>query len=121
MSAFADIEAIGPLRVWGDVVAREIHGEASTLAVVELGPGAVVPEHQHPNEQLGLVIRGTLEFRVGSETKKLGPGATWCIPSDVPHEVRAGPEGAVVVDVFAPVRSDWGQLDRSEPTAPAWP
>jgi quercetin dioxygenase-like cupin family protein len=121
VSAFADIEAIGPLRVWGDVVAREIHGEASTLAVVELGPGAVVPEHQHPNEQLGLVIRGTLEFRVGRETRELRPGATWCIPSDVPHEVRAGPEGAVVVDVFAPVRSDWGALERSEPSPPAWP
>ena len=77
MSAFADIEAIGPLRVWDNVVAREVHGEQSTLAVVELGPGAVVPEHHHANEQLGLVIRGTLEFRVGAETKELGPGATW--------------------------------------------
>ena len=43
MSAFADIEAIGPLRVWDDVVAREVHGEQSTLAVVELGPGASSP------------------------------------------------------------------------------
>ena len=121
MSAFADIEAIGPLRVWNDVVAREVHGEQSTLAVVELGPGAIVPEHQHANEQLGLVIRGALEFRVGSETKELGPGATWCIPGDVPHEVRAGPEGAVVIDVFAPARTDWGELERSEPVTPAWP
>jgi quercetin dioxygenase-like cupin family protein len=121
MSAFEDIETIGPLRVWKDVVAREVHGEQSTLAVVELAPGAVVPEHHHANEQLGLVIRGTVEFRVGNETKELAPGATWCIPGDVPHEVRAGPEGAVVVDVFAPARADWGALERSEPSAPAWP
>ena len=121
MSAFEEIEAIGPLRVWNDVVAREVHGEQSTLAVVELGPGAIVPEHRHPNEQLGLVIRGTLEFRVGTETRELGPGGTWCIPGDMPHEVKAGPEGAVVIDIFAPVRSDWGALERSEPTTPAWP
>ena len=70
MSAFEDIEAIGPLRVWDDVVAREVHGEQSTLAVVELAAGAVVPEHHHANEQLGLVIRGSVEFRVGTETQE---------------------------------------------------
>lgn len=121
MSAFDDIEAIGPLRVWDDVVAREVHGEQSTLAVVELEPGALVPEHHHANEQLGLVIRGSVTFRVADETKELGPGATWSIPADVPHEVRAGPEGAVVIDVFAPARADWGGLEREEPRAPHWP
>jgi quercetin dioxygenase-like cupin family protein len=105
----------------GDVAGREVNGEQATLAVVELGPGALVPEHRHPNEQLGLVITGTLAFRVGAETKELGPGSTWCIPADVPHEVRAGPEGAVVVDVFAPARADWGDLERDEPRAPRWP
>jgi quercetin dioxygenase-like cupin family protein len=121
VSAFDDIREIGPLRVWGDVAGREVNGEQATLAVVELGPGALVPEHRHPNEQLGLVITGTLAFRVGAETKELGPGSTWCIPGDVPHEVRAGPEGAVVIDVFAPARADWGDLERDEPRAPRWP
>ena len=93
MSAFEDIEAIGPLRVWNDVVAREVHGEQSTLAVVELGPGAIVPEHQHPNEQLGLVIRGTLEFRVGSETKELGPGGDLVHPRRRPARGPSRPGG----------------------------
>jgi mannose-6-phosphate isomerase-like protein (cupin superfamily) len=102
-------------------VAREVHGEQSTLAVVELEPGALVPEHHHANEQLGLVLQGTVTFRVADETKELGPGGTWCIPADVPHEVSAGPEGAVVIDIFAPVRADWGSLRREEPRAPNWP
>jgi mannose-6-phosphate isomerase-like protein (cupin superfamily) len=112
MSAFGDIKAIGPLRVWDDVVAREIHGQQSTLAVVE---------HRHANEQLGLVIQGGVTFRVGDETTELGPGGTWNIPADVPHEVRAGHEGAVVIDIFAPVRADWGTLEREEARAPSWP
>jgi quercetin dioxygenase-like cupin family protein len=58
---------------------------------------------------------------VGDETKELGPGSTWSIPSDVPHEVRAGPEGAVVIDVFAPPRDDWGGVERDEPRTPHWP
>jgi quercetin dioxygenase-like cupin family protein len=122
MSTFGDIEAVGPLQIWDDVVAREIHGEQTTLAVVELEPGALVPEHHHASEQLGLVISGSVDFRVAEETQELGPGGTWNIPSDVPHEVRAGPEGAVVIDIFSPTReADWHGLEREEPRTPRWP
>ncbi len=121
MSAFDDIAAVGPLRIWDGVVAREIRGEQTTMAVVELDPKSVVPEHHHVSEQLGLVIRGSVAFRVRDETRELGPGATWSVPSDVPHEVRAGPEGAVVLDVFSPPRHDWSGIERDEPRAPRWP
>jgi quercetin dioxygenase-like cupin family protein len=122
MSAFEDIRAVGPLRIWDDVVAREVHGQQTTLAVVELEPNALVPEHHHISEQLGLVIRGSVSFRIGDEEAELGPGGTWNIPSDVPHEVRAGPDGAVVIDVFSPTReSDWGSLEREAPRTPQWP
>ena len=122
MSAFEDIEAVGPLRSWDDVVAREVHGRQATLAVVELEPDALVPEHHHVSEQLGMVIQGSVSFRVADEERALGPGATWNIPSDVPHEVRAGPEGAVVIDVFSPTREgDWQGLEREEPRSPRWP
>jgi quercetin dioxygenase-like cupin family protein len=122
MSTFENIEALGPLRIWGDVVAREIHGAQTTLAVVELEPEALVPEHRHVSEQLGLVLQGSVSFRVGDEEVELGPGGTWNIPSDVPHEVRAGPEGAVVIDVFSPTReADWQDLEREDPRPPVWP
>jgi quercetin dioxygenase-like cupin family protein len=68
-----------------------------------------------------MVIEGTLTFRIGDETRELGPGQTWSIPSNVPHEVTAGPDGAVVIDVFAPVRADWDELEKSEPRPSRWP
>jgi quercetin dioxygenase-like cupin family protein len=88
---------------------------------VELAPGALVAEHAHENAQLGLVIRGSVEFRIGDEACELGPGGTWRIPPNVPHEVTAGTDGAVVIDVFAPAREDWGALERTELRAPRWP
>ena len=78
-------------------------------------------EHYHPNEQLGIVVRGTVSFRVADETRELGPGGTWRIPSNVPHEVHAGAEGAVVLDVFAPRRDDWRELERGAAKPPRWP
>jgi hypothetical protein len=39
----------------------------------------------------------------------------------VPHAVDVGPDGAVVIDVFAPVRGDWAAIETSEPREPRWP
>jgi quercetin dioxygenase-like cupin family protein len=111
------------LEIWGETVrARRVEGERITLAIVELAPNAVVPEHRHAAEQLGLVIRGRMHFTVDGETRDLGPGGTWRILGDRPHDVVAGPEGAVVIDVFTPVRSDWADRRIVEPApTPRWP
>ena len=121
MGALDDLQGMAPLGVWDGVIARTVEGERVSLAVIELEPDSVVPEHSHENEQLGLVIQGTVTFRVGTETRELGPGGTWRIPSNTPHEVRTGPDGAVVIDVFAPVRADWAELDVLEPQPLIWP
>jgi quercetin dioxygenase-like cupin family protein len=121
LAGFDDLRGLPLIQVWDTVAARAIHGERQSLAVVELDPNAVVPEHRHESEQLGLVITGSLEFRIGDETRELGPGEAWTIPSNVPHEVTAGPEGAVVIDVFAPVREDWRSLEIAQARAPRWP
>lgn len=111
------------LRIWGDTVqARRLQGERITLAIVELAPNAVVPEHTHAAEQLGMVITGQMHFTVDGETRDLGPGGTWRILGNRPHDVVAGPEGAVVIDVFTPIRSDWADREVVEPApAPRWP
>jgi quercetin dioxygenase-like cupin family protein len=123
VSHLVDIESVPVIDVWGDAVrARRIQGDRLTLAVVELAPDAVVPGHQHEAEQLGMVIEGSVLFTIGDERRELGPGGTWLIPSNVPHQVTTGPHGATVIDLFAPPRDDWDAL----PAAPAhaaerWP
>src|SRR3954465_423066 len=110
-----------PLRIWDGIAARAVHGELVSFAVIELDPGSTVPEHLHENEQLGVLASGTMRFRIGDETRELEPGATWCIPGKVPHEVEAGPDGAVAVEVFAPRRDDWRGLERLPASQPKWP
>ncbi|HYI67836.1 MAG TPA: cupin domain-containing protein [Candidatus Limnocylindrales bacterium] len=121
MNDLADLEHIPPIQVFTGVRVRRVQGDLVTLAVVELDPHAVVPEHRHPSEQHGMVITGQMDFRIGDERRTLGPGGTWRIRSDTPHEAHAGPEGAVVIDVFAPVRADWDELPMMEPSRPVWP
>lgn len=116
-----DLREIAPRQIWDGVAVRIIDGERLTLGVVELDPDAVVPEHAHDNEQLGLVITGSLTFRIGDESRELGPGGTWSIPPNAPHEVRVGPEGAVVIDVFAPGREDWAAIAAGPRRTQRWP
>jgi unsaturated pyranuronate lyase len=118
---FSDLEEIGPQSIWDAVAVRAVHGERLTLGVVELEANAIVPEHRHDNEQLGMVLAGALTFRIGDETRELGPGGMWSIPASAPHEVVVGPEGAVVIDVFAPPRSDWSGVEPEPPRTPRWP
>jgi quercetin dioxygenase-like cupin family protein len=121
MSAFVNLPAVEPHLIWDGVVARVVEGEQSTFAVIELEPGAVVPEHRHSNEQVGVLATGSMTFRIGDETRELGAGDAWNIPGGTPHEVTAGPQGAIAVEAFAPARADWAALERGPATAPAWP
>jgi quercetin dioxygenase-like cupin family protein len=95
LSAFEDLSDIGPQQLFAGYLARAVHGDGLTFAVVEIGPGAALPEHHHQNEQLGMVLRGTMTLRVA--------------------------DGAVALDVFAPPREDWKALDAEEPRPTLWP
>jgi quercetin dioxygenase-like cupin family protein len=122
VSNLTDIMDAPLLEVWGEAVrARRVQGERITLAVVELGPNAAVPEHHHTAEQMGIVITGELQFTIDGETRVLGPGGTWRILANLPHQVVAGPVGAVVIDVFTPVRADWDPLPVVDGATPQWP
>jgi quercetin dioxygenase-like cupin family protein len=121
MTNLRDLADLEPIAVWEGIRARRVEGDQVTLAIVELDPNAQVPEHAHPSEQNGMVIRGEMRFRVGDEERLLGPGGTWRILGSVPHAATAGPDGAVVIDVFSPIRSDWDAFQVMPLDAPRWP
>lgn len=121
MSDLVELAALSPIDLWGEAVrARRHQGDNVTLAVIELAPDAVVPSHHHPQEQMGVCIAGSVTFTVGDETRELGPGGMWRARPEVPHGVIAGPQGAVIVEAFSPIRSDWTQRPL-EPRPPVWP
>lgn len=92
---------------------RIISGERAMIAHVYLAAGAVVPRHEHDNEQLTYILEGALEFTLGEEeeTRVVRAGEVLLIPGGVPHSAVAL-EDTLDVDVFAPPRQDW--LDKSD-------
>ncbi len=121
MTIFKSLADIPPQEIWNGVVARVVEGRQITFGIVELPPASVVDRHQHVNEQIGVVLEGSLTFNIGTESRVLRAGDTYNIPSNVPHDVVTGPGGAVVVDVFSPVRADWNRFAKGTPRTPVWP
>ncbi len=93
--------------IFPGVEIRACSGERMTLSVVELAPHAVVEEHAHPHEQVGMVLEGRAVFFIGGEEKTLGPGDLYRIPGNVRHKVVVLDQGARALDVFHPVREEY--------------
>ena len=121
VKTFEPLRNIRPHVLNKGITARAVEGERMTLAVVDLDPDIVMPEHHHENEQLGFIIAGSLTMWIGGEKRDLKPGDTYAVPSHVPHHVAVGPDGCTVVDAFAPVRADWREMKRLDPSAGNWP
>jgi quercetin dioxygenase-like cupin family protein len=108
---------------WDDVTREELNpligrrlitGDQLMIAHVYLTKGAVVPRHDHHNEQLTYILEGALRFWLGddeSEVVDVRAGEVLHIPAHVPHKAEAL-EDTLDVDVFHPPREDW--LDGSD-------
>lgn len=102
------LEALNPL-----IGRRLIYTERMMLAHVYLKKGAIVPAHDHHNEQFTYIISGKLRFWIGEDADApgdrytdVGAGEVLVIPSLVRHRAEAL-EDTLDVDVFDPPRQDW--------------
>jgi len=104
---FTKASADGYLPAVPDIVRKTlVFGEKTLMSEFRLEAGAVLPRHAHPFEQTGYLVSGMLELIIGAETFLAGPGDSWCIPADVPHQGLAR-QACVALEVFAPLREDY--------------
>jgi quercetin dioxygenase-like cupin family protein len=89
------------------VEARPLFGEGAMLNLVTFEPGATVPAHSHPHEQLGIVLAGMQALVIDGVAHELHELDGYVLPGGVVHSAYCGPEGATVLDIFCPVREDY--------------
>ncbi|MDB9823926.1 cupin domain-containing protein [Flavobacteriaceae bacterium] len=83
-----------------------VHGERLSWAFWEVEKGAIVPEHQHHNEQMMHVVEGKFEFTLNGETQVYTNGAVVHIPSNSPHAGKALTH-CHLMDIFSPIRNEY--------------
>ena len=89
-------------KLWRKVV----NGEKITVAQLGLSKDCVVPLHHHVNEQISVVLQGSLKFQLEGQELVVRAGEVLVIPSNAPHTVTAL-EDSVAMDIFSPIRQDW--------------
>ena len=86
-------------------------GENVMLSRIRLRKGALVPLHQHENEQITYILEGALKFEIDGRDVIVKAGEVLCIPPHMPHAAEAL-EDTLDLDIFYPPRADW--LDKTD-------
>lgn len=104
---FPEEQELGRHTIFPGVHIRTAAAERMMLSVVTIEPHALVEEHSHPHEQVGMVLAGKAIFYIGDEEKTLGPGDLYRIPGGVRHKVLALDETVQALDLFSPIREEY--------------
>jgi unsaturated pyranuronate lyase len=107
MTHLENLYAAEGLELVAGVRMKPLFGDGAMLNLLDFDPGGTVPLHDHPHEQLGIVLDGELVVEIGAEEHVLRPGDAYHIPSGVQHSARALDAPCRVLDVFQPVREDY--------------
>lgn len=96
------LEEVAPKTKMWDVRLENVQ-----LTYFELAPGCVIPTHSHENEQITMVLEGSLTITVEGQTRTLEPGDVVAIPSMATHSARCVKGSCRVVDAWSPVRESF--------------
>ena len=94
------------------VQTRIFAGEQAMLSVVTIAPNAKGQLHHHPEEQWGVLLEGSAVRVQGDEEIPVRKGDFWRTAGNVPHTMRAGPDGAKVLDIVSPPRPEYRKPGR---------
>jgi quercetin dioxygenase-like cupin family protein len=82
------------------------YGDNSLLCEFRFRKGAIIPSHQHPQEQTGYLVHGSLRFFGDEGGIVVEPGNSWSFKGGVSHGAEAIMD-TVAIEVFSPVRQDY--------------
>ena len=86
-------------------------GEDDVVVMNWIEPDIQVNPHKHTFEQIVVCIQGRFKYHVGDEIFLMTPGSMLRVPPNTLHHIEPiGPETALNLDIFAPVRKDYMHL-----------
>ncbi|MFC1573982.1 SMP-30/gluconolactonase/LRE family protein [Candidatus Latescibacterota bacterium] len=100
---------------------RLINGRGVQLSFLTMDPGSFFPHHNHPEEQLMVVLRGAIDeiildgtsmmkgvaYKPDEASKLEDPSVVLLLPAGMVHGGTNQPKGAFALDVFWPPRADY--------------
>ncbi|MFA5329499.1 MAG: cupin domain-containing protein [Prolixibacteraceae bacterium] len=82
------------------------YGKLMLMTEFLLQKDAVLPEHAHPYEQTGYLVKGKIRLFIDGVPHEMNPGDSWNIPENVTHRAEIS-EDSVAIEIFSPLREDY--------------
>ncbi len=86
---------------------RLIGGHGAQLSFLQMNPGMDFAAHLHPEEQLMIVLRGSIDELILDGRAAMAKGDLLYLPGTMVHGGKVGDTGCDVLDVFFPPRPDY--------------
>jgi gluconolactonase len=93
---------------------RMIAGRNMLLSFISMDPDSVFGHHNHPEEQMMMVLRGSVNQILIDEKKAMGINEIVRIPGNMVHGSEIGKLGADVMDIFWPSRADYLEKEKEK-------
>ena len=103
---FSTLMALPEEQVTERIRRRILSGDQGMLVWWSIEAGVHVEPHNHPSEQIVWMLKGKMEFRLGTEQRVCHKGDVLVVPGGVDHEAWFR-EDTEVIDFFAPPREDF--------------
>ncbi len=88
------------------IYGKVISGKNAQLTWIRLAPGTRTG-HEHDNEQLGVILSGSLKVSIGNESQILVAGDAYCIPAKIRHGFEVvGDNEAEYIEIFSPPKQE---------------
>lgn len=91
---------------------RVITGKNIQVSYLAMEPGSLFDRHNHPEDQLMLVLRGGCREIIIDGEQDMKTDDALFLPSDMVHGANIGPMGCDAIDVFWPARPDYDEKAR---------
>ena len=85
---------------------RILSGRQGMIVWWSIEAGVHVEPHSHANEQIAWILKGKMDFRLGSEQRVCSQGDVVVVPGGTEHEAWFR-EDTEVIDFFAPPRAEF--------------
>jgi gluconolactonase len=96
---------------------RLIGGHGAQLSFLRMDPGMDFAAHLHPEEQLMVVLRGSIDELILDASVTMKKGDLLFLPATMVHGGKVGDQGCDVLDVFFPPRPDYMAKKTARETA----
>jgi len=112
---FYELKDIPEIPLVSGITIKAVYGDNVSVSFLQFPAYATIPPHTHPNEQIGIVTEGTLQYTINGDSRRCSAGSAFVIPPNAVHSARVvSDKPAKMIDVFTPSRNIMEPLSYTE-------